>query len=240
ERIRGYPVKTRQIEIAGQLYDVLGPGNYEELVDDPRVLERFSKDEFLPYWAEFWPVCALMAEFVAAWGPATPSKRLTILELGCGLGLSSLVAARLGHRAIASDYDEDALEFVRESARRMDQPIPETQFIDWRETCPDLRPDRIVAAEILYERRSLAPIAQFFARHLPPGAIGLICDAIRHTADDFPAIAAEAGLVVQTIVLQPRTEQPQKMPPARLFELRHKPDAKIATEQITLWTSPNR
>lgn len=220
ETIRGYPVKVRPVEIAGQRYDVLGPGNYEELIDDPRVVERFSRDEFLPYWAEFWPVCALLAEVVAAWGQSPPIPKLTILELGCGLGLSSLVAARRGHRAIASDYDDDALEFVRESARRMNQPPPETQFIDWRLHYPELRPDRIVAAEILYEKRSLEPIAGFFARHLPPDGIGLICDAIRPTADDFPTIAASAGLTVNTVVLNPRTAGPQKMPPARLFELR--------------------
>lgn len=220
ETICGYPVKVREIEVAGQLYQVLGPANYEELVDDPRVVERFARDEFLPYWAEFWPVCSLLAEFVAAWGVAPPGKPLRILELGCGLGLSSLVAARLGHVAIASDYDEDALEFVRASARRMAQPAPQTQHVDWRETYPDLRPDRIVAAEILYERRSLQPIAGFFARHLPRDGLGLICDAVRVTADDFPQIAAAAGLQVRTLSLAPRGAGAGRMPAARIFELR--------------------
>lgn len=221
EALRGYPVRTRRVRAAGMEFLLLGPANYEELVDDPRVVRRFERDEYLPYWAEFWPACTLLVEALSALGArrsATSNRRAPsaaapgappcgspgafrgplLLELGCGLGLVSLAALRLGYRVIASDYDEDALAFVQESARRNGLPPPETRLIDWRETYDDVRPDVIVAAEVLYETRSLRPVAEFVAGHLAPAGVALISDANRSTADDFPMVARHCGLDVRT------------------------------------------
>lgn len=194
---RGYPIKVRRFELAGRTFELLGPDEYERLLDDPRVLARFQHDEFMPYWAEFWPASLLLADEVAAW-PAVdgsePAPRL--LEIGCGLGLVGLVAASRGYRVIASDYDDDALAFVVESARRNGLPPPETRYVDWRENYPDLQLERIVAAEVLYEARNLRPVAQFVRNHLKPGGQALIVDANRSTADRFEAVATECGLTV--------------------------------------------
>ena len=54
EQLRGYPVLVRQIDVRERTYELVGPANYEQLVDDPRVVARFAQDEFMPYWAEFW------------------------------------------------------------------------------------------------------------------------------------------------------------------------------------------
>ena len=197
EVFRGYPVKVRRFELAGRTFDLLGPDEYERLLDDPRVLARFQHDEFMPYWAEFWPACLLLADEVAAWPPIDAARPAPLLlEIGCGLGLVGLVAASRGYRVIASDYDDDALAFVVESARRNALPAPKTRYIDWREFYSDLELDRIVAAEILYETRNLRPVAEFLRNHLKPDGQALIVDAHRSTADDFAAVAVECGLAV--------------------------------------------
>lgn len=193
----GYPLRMRPVSIAGREYRVLGPDNFEQLVDDPRTAERFRQDEYLPYWAEFWPACVLLAEEVAAWN-APRGVPPTVLELGAGLGLVSLVLSGLGYPVVCSDYDEDALAFVRASAAASGVPLPATRRIDWRERYDDLRVDRIVAAEITYETRSLRPIAEFISNHLRPGGFALLCDANRRTADDFPVVARHCGLRVET------------------------------------------
>ena len=68
----------------------------------PRTLideEAFADDEFLPYWAELWPAAA------RARG-ALPERLdgLRVLELGCGLGVPSLVAAARGANVTAVDW----------------------------------------------------------------------------------------------------------------------------------------
>lgn len=222
ETIRGYPVRVRRPTVGGRTYELLGPANYESLVDDPRVAERFRQDEYMPYWAEFWPACLILADWVAAWPDAMSGSRLHVLELACGLGLVGLVAAAGGHRVIMSDYDEDALAFVRESARRSGVPTPETRYIDWRERYDDLRPDRIVASEVLYETRSIKPIAEFIAYHLSEGGEALICDANRSTAGLFDSVARDCGLSVREEQVRRGAEGEWGPVAGRIFVVRQK------------------
>jgi len=192
---RGFPTTVRTVRVAGRTLSLLGPRDYEQLLDDPRVVARFAADEYLPYWAEYWPAAVLLADAVAVWGPAG-AEPPTVLELGCGLGLVGLVAHALGYDVTITDYDEDALAFVRENARRNGLPPPRVRLVDWRRRYPELRPNRIAAAEVLYEARSLVPLAEFIRAHLDPSGFAVICDANRPTADPFPEIARAAGLRV--------------------------------------------
>lgn len=220
ESFRGYPVTVRRLDLGGRTLDLLGPANYESLVDDPRVVRRFAEDEFLPYWAEFWPACLLLADAVAGWPVVAPAaSRPLVLELGCGLGLAGLVAAQRGYRVIASDYEDDALAFVIETARRNGIPAPQTRFIDWRARYDDLRPQRIIAAEVLYETRSLRPIAEFIAQHLAPQGFALISDANRGTADTFDSIARACGLSVEVAPAQYAPGYAGRPVTGRLFRL---------------------
>lgn len=202
ESFRGYPVTIRRFEIGGRSYELLGPANYEQLVDDPRVVARFERDEFLPYWAEFWPACLLLADAVAAWPTASSAPRPLVLEFGCGLGLPSLVAAARGYDVIASDYEDDALAFVGLNFERNGLPPPTLRYVDWRERHPDLRLDHIIAAEVLYERRSIGPIASFIGHHLAPEGVAWIVDGNRQTADGFAQAVTQQGLAVEAMAVQ--------------------------------------
>ena len=65
---------------------LLRPVSPDALLDE----EAFARDEFLPYWAELWPAATALAA-------ALPDVAgLRVVELGCGLGLPSLVAAARG------------------------------------------------------------------------------------------------------------------------------------------------
>ncbi len=213
--LRGYPVKVRTFRLGGGEIRLLGPANFEDLVDDPRVVARFEQDEFMPYWAEFWPATMLLARVVADWPPAgDPPQR--VLELGCGLGLVALLAAQRGYDVVASDYEDDALAFVAETARVNGLRPPAGRFIDWRRVYDDLRFDQIVACEVLYELRNLEPIATFLAGHLQPGGRALLVDSYRQTADGFPEAAEAAGLRVEVEPLAPHPED-AGCPRGRMF-----------------------
>jgi 2-polyprenyl-3-methyl-5-hydroxy-6-metoxy-1,4-benzoquinol methylase len=194
---RGYPVTEAQIALAGRTLQLLVPSNSEKLIETAAVIERFAEDEYLPYWAQIWPASILLADSVATWGPASTDSP-AVLEIGCGLGLVSLVLCGLGYRVLASDYDEDALAFVVENARRNGLAAPQTRWIDWREPYPELAVDRIVAADVLYETRHQRPVAEFIRRHLNPGGFALLADPNRMTADDFATVARHCGLLVET------------------------------------------
>ncbi len=218
---RGYPVRLERVQVGRREYATLVPANSEALLDDPRTAERFSADGYLPYWAALWPGALLLADVVAQWGPPqSEAAAPTVLELGAGLGLVGIVAAELGYRVTVSDYDEDALAFARENARRNHVELM-TRHVDWRQTYTDLAVERILAADVLYEARNLEPIARFIRQHLSPDGFALVGDADRSTADPFAQIAESCGLTVENISVERRVEGSVRPLVGRIFRLTH-------------------
>lgn len=208
ETFHGYPVRHFHVPIGGRMFDILSPADHEALLEHPDVVARFAADEYMPYWATLWPAALVLADEVALWAPpAVDDGRVQVVEIGAGLGLVGLVALWRGWRVLISDYDEHALAFIQENARRNELPAPETRYIDWRERHAELQPTWILAADVLYERRHLEPVAQFVAQHLAPDGTALISDANRSTADAFPELAQRAGLTV-TVHQCPEAELP--------------------------------
>ena len=137
---------------------VLRPRDSEALLDE----HAFADDEFLPYWAELWPSGVALAREIAP----RALRGARVVELGCGLGLPSLAAARSGGRVLATDWAAPALDLLRENAERNDVVL-ELERVDW--TQPDALLDRapfdlVLAADVLYERRNVAPLLELLPR----------------------------------------------------------------------------
>ena len=138
--------------------EVLRPRNSEALLDE----HAFETDEFLPYWAELWPAGLALARAVAP--RALHGAR--VVELGCGLGLPSLAAARAGGRVLATDWAAPALDLLARNAERNGVEV-ELARVDWREPSAllDRAPfDHVLAADVLYERRNLEPLLDLLPR----------------------------------------------------------------------------
>ena len=140
---------------------LLRPVSPDALLDE----EAFARDEFLPYWAELWPA----ANALAAALPDVAGLR--VVELGCGLGLPSLVAAARGADVTASDWAEDAVALLRENAARNDLVL-RLEVRDWREPWPE-RFDVALAADVLYERRNVEPLLERLRELAPVAYVGL-------------------------------------------------------------------
>lgn len=184
ESFHGYETRTIAVDVASSRYDLVAPACTETLLDSDDVISRFETDEYLPYWADLWPTALLLARRVRG-EPVAGDDDATLLEIGCGLGLVAIAAAHAGWSALATDYDADAIAFAAENARRNDARIT-TALVDWRATRLDRRFRRIVASDVLYEKRNHEPIAGFLLHHLDDDGEAWIGDSFRPTAD--PAI----------------------------------------------------
>jgi predicted nicotinamide N-methyase len=149
-------VRVGEVELA-----LLRPETPEALIDD----DAFADDEFLPYWAELWPAATALAE-------ALPDVHgLRVVELGCGLGVTALVAAARGADVVATDWAEDAIELLRRNAERNGLGL-RAEVRDWREPWAE-RFDLAVAADVLYERRNVEPMLARFRELAPVALVGL-------------------------------------------------------------------
>jgi predicted nicotinamide N-methyase len=139
-----------------------------------------------PYWAHLWSGALVLAR-------AVPRGSRHVLELGCGLGLPGLVAARRGAQVTFVDRIPAALAFVRASAAATGVPVT---TIAADVTAPALAPrfDLVLAAELLYDRSAFAPLAAALARHIAPGGRALLTDAGRTDTRDFYAALSAIGL----------------------------------------------
>ena len=140
---------------------LLRPEVPEALIDE----DAFAEDEFLPYWAELWPAALALAE-------ALPDVRgLRVVELGCGLGVPSLVAAARGATVVATDWASDAVTLLKENAARNGLEL-RAEVRDWRRPWEE-RFDLAVAADVLYERRNVEPVLARLRELAPSALVGL-------------------------------------------------------------------
>jgi predicted nicotinamide N-methyase len=179
----------RRIDVGDRPVSIWRPPDMESLID----LVAFEADERIPYWADVWESAIVLAEDLAAMDGAGK----TLLELGCGLGLPSLVAARAGFTVTATDYEETALEGVRYNAERNRIGGLRTLVLDWRNLPDDLGTfDLVVAADVLYETHHPAVLAATILRTLAPSGLGLVADPCRAKAAGFAPAARAAGMAV--------------------------------------------
>lgn len=118
-----------------------------------------------------------------------------MVELGCGLGVPALVAAARGADVTAVDWADDAVELLRENARR-NGLAPTVERRDWREPWPE-RFELALAADVLYERRNVEPVLARL-RELAPEA--LVALAGRADEDEFLRLAAPVERVAPRVV----------------------------------------
>jgi predicted nicotinamide N-methyase len=163
---------------SGRELTVLRPRDSEALLDE----HAFEHEEFLPYWAELWPSGVALARAIAD----RALRGARVLELGCGLGLPSLAAALGGGRVLATDWSPAAIDLLAANAERNGARL-ETEVVRWEQPGALLERapwDLVLAADVLYERRNVAVLADLLPRL---GGEVLLADPGRPALDDFLA-----------------------------------------------------
>jgi predicted nicotinamide N-methyase len=167
------------VQVGGRSYRITHPNSADDLLDE----EDFDRDERLPYWAELWPSAVALARYLAE--QDLGDKR--VIELGCGVGLPTVLALVRGAEVLATDHYEAALDFTAYNARTNLGVEPEVFILDWRE--PDIEGigtfDLVLAADVLYERKNAAALADLVPRLLAPGGEAIFADPRRDEAPVF-------------------------------------------------------
>lgn len=200
------PVAVSTFDFHGQTVRLVRPADPDRLLDDPGVLDRNRRDDYMPYWAYLWPGAYLLAGAVARedWPGEAPVEAL---EIGCGLGLAGLVALSRGLRVQFSDYDRTPLEFVARSAVEsgFDASRYRTRLLDWR-NLPDERFPVILGADVTYEARLVPLVAGVLAGMLATGGMGLIASPYRVADEGFRGAVESLGLACRAESATARAE----------------------------------
>jgi predicted nicotinamide N-methyase len=149
----------------------------------------------VPYWSVLWRSGVALARELDGEGAAAARTATRVLELGCGLALPSLAAARAGATVLATDAEPEAVELVRRNAELNGLDV-EAAVVDWTSAAAmdglaSRGPfDLVLTADVLYERPTVARMLSLLPR-LAPSA--WLADPSRPTAAVFLEQAHERG-----------------------------------------------
>ncbi len=192
------------VAIEGHEIVIERPRNSEALLDE----DAFEHEEFLPYWAELWPSSRALARRLLG----RTLRGQPVLELGCGLGLPSIAAARAGGRVLATDWSPESIAYVAANAAHNEVDV-ETAICSWAE--PGQMVERgpwslVLGSDVLYERRNVEQLLELLPSLVTSGEIW-IADPGGATAEEFVE-RARAGWELDSV--------PEQTGPVTIHRLR--------------------
>ena len=141
-------------------------------------------------FGQVWPAGRLLAQAMHRFD--IEGKR--ILELGCGIGLASLVLQRRGADVVASDAHPLAEVFLAYNAALNELPALHYRHLRWDMPLDTLGLfDAVIASDVLYERDHAELIAGVVERHALPIAEVLVTDPGRGNSAPFTRAMAAQG-----------------------------------------------
>ena len=173
-QLAGLLAQSREVEIGGERLRLLCAADLERYVDRDALLSAAAPSE-PPYWMHLWPGALALARHLAA--AADVGRGTRVLELGCGLGLPALVAARRGADVVATDWQRPPLQVVARSAADNGDALACVQM-DWRAPALAGRFDLCLGADVAYDEHAAAPLAAALAALLQPHGRVWLADSV--------------------------------------------------------------
>jgi predicted nicotinamide N-methyase len=133
-----------------------------------------------PYWSILWRSSVTLAREL----DSMDLRGVRVVELGCGLAVPSIAAARAGAVALATDAISEAVELVARNAELNDVRL-DTALVEWAAPDDLVRRapfDLVLASDILYERASFSVLLSLMPKLAPEG---LLADPGRPAAGAF-------------------------------------------------------
>lgn len=117
-------------------------------------VERHADDvDMIPYYAELWQSGVALAKYLALPGQGLAGQRAC--ELGCGLGLPSLVAARRGAMVTATDYHPHNEPYLRRNLELNGITGVAYAALDWAAPPATGQYSLVFGSDLLYEERKV-------------------------------------------------------------------------------------
>jgi predicted nicotinamide N-methyase len=193
---------TLELEIIADLNETIDR-LFEELerTGDGKLLE-----ELCPYFGTIWPSARALSECLVERGGlgggltgGLQGKR--VLEVGCGLALPSLVAAKLGAQVVATDFHPDVPHFLEKNLALNGLKI-EYLPVDWRSPEVALgaagKFDLVIGSDVLYERQHAIQLARTVAMWVAEKGEVWIADPARPYLQAFADEMARSGFRYHT------------------------------------------
>ena len=179
----GYATRNLTVQVGGHPFRLRVLSDRQQFADPDGHSSRLGISS--AQWCLFgqlWPSGRLLAQAMDK--AEIAGKR--ILEIGCGIGLASLVLQRRGADVVASDIHPLAEPFLAYNAALNALPAIHYRQMRWDLPLQTLGEfDMIIASDVLYERDHATLLSGVVARHARPHAEVLVTDPGRGNSAPF-------------------------------------------------------
>ena len=164
----GYSVKTTTVKVGDHNYQIRSLSDKQQYADPQGLAELAGiSSASWSLFGQLWPAGQILANAMSV----IPIAGRRILEIGCGLGLSSLVLQRRAADITASDHHPLADSFLKHNADLNFLKRPTYVDLSWNKPHTTLgRFDLIIGSDILYERDHADMLSELIIRHAKPAA----------------------------------------------------------------------
>jgi predicted nicotinamide N-methyase len=182
-----YKEEIIHLNIKDRSIDLLQITNADEVIDALIASNPDNEDlldERMPYWTDLWPAAIALSEFIEENNGLIDQKK--IIEIGCGLGLPSIIAASTATEVTMTDYLEDALLFAQRNAALNNLENISFQKLDWRSIAPGHQKyDVILASDVAYEKRFFEVLPQALRAMMHYHSLAILSEPGRAFSIDF-------------------------------------------------------
>lgn len=192
-----YPTINRQRKIGDKLYVVEAIRDLDEAIDlvcealTPEEQKDPFAEDLCPYFGILWPSSEALAQYIADDPKLVKNK--SVLELGCGLGLPSLVASHLGGDVLATDFHPDVEEYFQRNCRHSSIHC-RYQRLNWREDSDDIgKFDVVLGSDVLYESKHPREVALGLLRYVKKEGTIILSDPGRSYLQKFLTAMQDEG-----------------------------------------------
>lgn len=145
-----------------------------------------------PIFGVIWPSSLVLAHFMQDY--QTEAKR--ILEVGCGMALSSLLLNKQSADITATDHHPEVEKFLNRNTSLNDDKNIAFELVDWDSNNDSLGLfDLIIGSDLLYEDNHIQLLASFLVRHAKKSCEVIIVDPGRGRKNKLSACMVEYGFV---------------------------------------------
>lgn len=162
-----------------------------------------NHDTAFPYWARLWPSAIALSTFIVQHPDFVAGKQ--VMEIAAGLGLPSLVAARLASSVHCSDMDADAVEMAAASAAAAQLNNLHCEVLNWNDIPSHLPADTLLLSDVNYEPEAFDALQRLLQHFLQQGTTILLATPQRLMAVAFVNTLQE--FVAQQSELEVPTEK---------------------------------
>lgn len=163
----------------------------QEFYDPEGIAEKLGIGSAIwPLFGIIWPSSLVLAHFIDDY--ETDSKR--ILEVGCGMALSSLLLNKQCADITATDYHPESNKFLQRNALLNKDKAIAFERVDWADKNDNLGLyDLIIGSDILYEDNHIELLANFIEAHAKPTCEVIIVDPGRGRKNKLSSQMIEFG-----------------------------------------------